>query len=1824
MNTAPENNTAKRLLAWLLIALQVAPLPVYAATPLSVDAAVVGAKPVLNVSANGVPIVQIVPPNTAGVSHNRFTLYNVGVEGQVLNNSGLGSASVLAGSVGGNPMLGNTNARLILNEVTSVNPTALNGRIEIAGKRADLVIANPNGISVDGGGFINTARAVLTTGTSQLTNGVVADTLSVQRGSISVQGKGLDARGADQLLLLSRSLAVNANLYANGLNAVTGANLVNGSTGTLTPQTGTGVAPTVAVDVSNLGGMYANSIYLVGTEAGVGVNSRGKMQALTGDIQLSSAGDITVTNGQLKAAWDVRANAKRDMTLQGTDVQADGDIELVTGRHLNVTATRVDQSATTVVGIANGTSTTTNASTQQTGSVLQAGGDIALVANTVANPAMTLNAAGYAAQRTQLESNITGLNTQLAALKLSGPVASYDAAALLLQTTQTNLQNLIAAYSGGKITLSGSGVRSEGNVLVSGADVSVNSVNDSKLARNVVYTSSTGSSWCVLGKCSHSTTTTSTTATQNLAETLKGGEISALGDVNILPLGNHDAAGGLITESGNLLLLGAKVNSNYGQVQLTAANDLEVEASQSRSSQLSKTQTNSSSGWVIGGSYSSDINLALDSEAIKKAEGTTVSGNSVQLRSGRDVMVRGSVLSADKDIQIVAGRDVDVVEARDLTNREMIRESKKSGLHSEGLFGISIGSSTTTQASATTIDNASSSQIGSIAGGVSITGGRNVLLQGTDVMAGTDIDIIGNNVSIAAAKNIYTREDSYKVRTSGLALALKGGVISTLESAWQAAQKSKRATDTRLKKVYDFKAGYDLYRATQQAPELTTLGKGFSELLSGNTAAASKTLGIQLELTLGASSSSTTTTQKQTDWRASNLFSNGDTTIIARNIPPVSTPVYGWVTPSCGGWGGFSSTGCFSIQPVYWEIISYTPPPPSGKVDIMGSNLDANNLTLSAGTSLTARNSQQTTVSKETSSNTSANIGVGFGQDGLYVTASGQIGNTKGEAFKEENGESRLSANNKLTLLSGGNADLKGTVAKGKRIEADIAGNLTLASLQDSERYQYKSTNAGGTLYVPLSGKNVSGSINGGVSTLGNQYQSVVQQTGLFAGDGGFNIKVGGLTSLIGAAIVSSAPASLNSLTTGDLTYSDLTNIEQTSVGGYTFGMGTGIASNYYTPVPNVANPNRSSITQSILSPGTIQVAAFTTRRTALTGQQTALNTQIATLNAQLVGYPAAQAAVAASQAEVNRLGSMLSMFQMQNLYGFDMSGAFNYYYPIYLQEQTKLTQLKAALVPLQAAQTQLTAAQASLATSKASLTSLNSILPTLTTRTLGSANPALTNTFDANKTRNTIEAMNVFSETAMRIVGDVYKAPVDNAQKAIDTATAALDTATKGGNAATIAAAQATLDAANTAMTTVNAQRIVAHGVVGGLTAALGGTNPTSGFVGGVAGKTVALIAADMLAKSGIDPIKNPILYNQILALATSAAGAIVGGTSGAFVASQGDRFNRQLHLSEATWLANRRKSLTAAGAARFDAAACAMILCAQGVPTSDPNYAVLSKMQADGLTYTAELNELRTVQTSGLFDYTATDTVNDWLLKNDKTIRRAGDVVQLVSGAAGTVGGGVVAASCPLSAGASCVLVPAGLGLSTVSYLEVSAANAKLATPYVSTEGQRVLNSFNLSTFPGERNRLVELGIDGATAAALIATAKFGGSFLDRAVGKVKMPVAGFAAGTKPNLTIKVGAQNKHIVGTNEYNVTSQTQLRSPLATGVNPQALVNQYAGTGRATNNVLLGQAGSKEVIVTNKVVGNYIDDKGNDFGLTTNFTIHYAKNGVHIVPARPTL
>ena len=141
----------------------------------SVHAQIVGApdvpgnlRPTVLVAPNGVPLVNIQTPSAAGVSRNVYNRFDVMREGAILNNSRVNVQTQLGGSVQGNPWLARGPARVILNEINGGSPTQLRGHLEVGGQRAEVIIANPAGISVNGGGFINASRATLTTGVPQL------------------------------------------------------------------------------------------------------------------------------------------------------------------------------------------------------------------------------------------------------------------------------------------------------------------------------------------------------------------------------------------------------------------------------------------------------------------------------------------------------------------------------------------------------------------------------------------------------------------------------------------------------------------------------------------------------------------------------------------------------------------------------------------------------------------------------------------------------------------------------------------------------------------------------------------------------------------------------------------------------------------------------------------------------------------------------------------------------------------------------------------------------------------------------------------------------------------------------------------------------------------------------------------------------------------------------------------------------------------------------------------------------------------------------------------------------------------------------------------------------------------------------------------------------------------------------------------------------------------------------------------------------------------------------------------------------------------------
>jgi len=271
-------------------------------------------RPTVLVAPNGVPLVNIQTPSAAGVSRNVYNQFNVPANGVILNNARTSVQTQLGGWVQGNPYLANGSARIILNEVNGGNPTQMRGYLEVAGQRANVIIANPAGISVNGGGFINVDRATLTTGVPQLNAVGGLESFMVRGGTVTIEGAGLDASQTDYAAILARAVQANAGIWAGELKVVTGVNDISADHSQVTSAgagAGNGAAPTFALDVAHLGGMYARKIVLVGTEAGVGVRNAGNLGAgaggivVTADGRIENSGTIEAPRVQLASSADI-------------------------------------------------------------------------------------------------------------------------------------------------------------------------------------------------------------------------------------------------------------------------------------------------------------------------------------------------------------------------------------------------------------------------------------------------------------------------------------------------------------------------------------------------------------------------------------------------------------------------------------------------------------------------------------------------------------------------------------------------------------------------------------------------------------------------------------------------------------------------------------------------------------------------------------------------------------------------------------------------------------------------------------------------------------------------------------------------------------------------------------------------------------------------------------------------------------------------------------------------------------------------------------------------------------------------------------------------------------------------------------------------------------------------------------------------------------------------------------------------------------------------------------------------------------------------------
>ncbi|MEB3849360.1 DUF637 domain-containing protein [Acinetobacter pittii] len=307
-----------------------------------------------NSAGTVVPVVNIQTPKN-GISHNIYKQFDVLAEGAVLNNSRQGATTQTVGNVAANPFLATGEARVILNEVNSSAASRFEGNLEVAGQMADVIIANPSGISIKGGGFINANKAIFTTGKPQLNADGSIKQFTVDQGKITVSanpnskfGLGGNNNDANYVDLYARALELSAELRAkNDIQVIAGANNVSADLQDVTAKTGTGTAPTLAVDVKALGGMYANNIYLMGTEKGLGVTNAGTIQAVN-NLVITSAGKIE-HSGTISSTSKTQGlvNIQTTGTGAAADINSSGSINsnsmlnIDSGNNLNVNAKEI-------------------------------------------------------------------------------------------------------------------------------------------------------------------------------------------------------------------------------------------------------------------------------------------------------------------------------------------------------------------------------------------------------------------------------------------------------------------------------------------------------------------------------------------------------------------------------------------------------------------------------------------------------------------------------------------------------------------------------------------------------------------------------------------------------------------------------------------------------------------------------------------------------------------------------------------------------------------------------------------------------------------------------------------------------------------------------------------------------------------------------------------------------------------------------------------------------------------------------------------------------------------------------------------------------------------------------------------------------------------------------------------------------------------------------------------------------------------------------------------------------------------------------------------
>ena len=596
-------------------------------------------------------------------------------------------------------------------------------------------------------------------------------------------------------------------------------------------------------------------------------------------------------------------------------------------------------------------------------------------------------------------------------------------------------------------------------------------------------------------------------------EAVKGTTIAAKNDISI-------------ASGKDINIKGSNVASEAGKADLIAENNVNI-ANETEYHERLHEEHNKVSGLLS--SKTTDI---YDYSRQNTVVNSNVSAGELAISSKKDTNITGSNVVADNDVSVKTGGNLNIGSAEQTSESEYIKSVKKSGVFAGGGLGFTIGKEKQKDQYANQNVEQVGSTVGSVKGSVNMDADKAANVKGSTVVAGKDINITGENVSIENSNSIYNAQEKHEFKRTGLSVSVGGGYVDVVNNAANSVTHATEVEDKRLGALVAVKGYKDADKAIKNIK--SNGGGKVNENLSIN---------VSLGTTKSRSESNSTTTVAN----ASEVKAGGDVNVTSTKKD----------------------------------------------INIIGSNVEGKDVTLNAKENLNIIASENTNNTEQSSKSSSASVGASLelGKGPSY-SISGSMSKGEVSANGTTYNESTVTANKDLSFASGNDTNIKGGMLSGEKVTGNVGGDLNIESKQDSN--SYKETNKSVGVSIGLgSNKAVSGSAS--IGKIDSNYKSVTDQSGIYAGTEGFDINVGENTDLKGGIISSEAEKDKNKISTGTLTFEDIQNKADYKSGGAGVKVNKNNDAEYNEKgiTPDIGMPasgEAESTTKAAISEGTIEI----------------------------------------------------------------------------------------------------------------------------------------------------------------------------------------------------------------------------------------------------------------------------------------------------------------------------------------------------------------------------------------------------------------------------------------------------------------------------------------------------------------------------------------------------------------------------------------------------------------------------------------------------------